>query len=122
MLGWDLSRVDLRSPGASTVVGVINYGAAGTSNSALVAISDYIGCGSGGILGSSISTTCGTSCPSISTPGRLKFPSISIYGISTSFSSDSAPTPGISTFPMRRPCLSVKVNCFSWSLPNLLMQ
>ena len=111
MLGLNLTRVDLRSPGASTVVGVKTSGATGTSNAASVAVYESIRCGYDGMLGSSILTTCGESCPSASTPGRSKFPSSSISGSSTSSSSDSAPTPGIYTYIMRRPFMSVKVDC-----------
>ena len=40
MLGLNLTRVDLRSPGASTVAGVKTSGATGTSNAASVAVYD----------------------------------------------------------------------------------
>ena len=112
--------MDLRISGSSTVSSVMtgagDFGAAGTSNADSEAVSDSIGCGYDGTPVSSISTTCGASCPSSSTPGSSTLPSGSIYGSSTSLAhgyspSDSEPTPGIYTYPMRRPYLSVKVNC-----------
>ena len=97
-------------------------GAVGTSNSYLVAVSNFIDYGSCGMPGSSISTTCGSSSLSVSTTGRSTVPSISISGSSTYYSSDSASTPGIYTYPMRRPSLSVKVKCLFSSPPNTLTQ
>ena len=111
--------MDLRSPGASIVASVMTYGEAGTSNASLVAVSDSIVCESGVIPGSSISKTSRASFPSPSTPGRSIFHSISIHGSSTSSSSDLVPTPGIYTYPIISPCLSMKVNWLGWSLPNL---
>ena len=102
--------MDLRSPGSSIVARVMTSCKAGTSNADSVVISDYIGCGSGGILGSSILTTRGASCSPASTPWSSTFSSRSISGRLTSSSYDSSPTPGISTYPMIRSCLSVKVN------------
>ena len=107
----------------------------GTSGSAGTYIA--IRLGSCGISGSSISTMFGgTSCPSISTTGRSTFTSGSISGISISSfsssasnpenyifpSSESEPTPGFSTSPMRHPCLYIKVRSLYWSLPNVFMR
>ena len=120
MIGWYLTRVNIWIPGDSTVDGVMTSGAAGTSNDSSVAVSDYIGCESDGMSGSSISTTCGDSCHFFSTPEGSKFPSIFSYGIPASSSSDSSPTPGIYTSPMIRPCMSVEVNFLGWIPPNVL--
>ena len=67
--------MDLRSPVAYTITSVMDSGVPGTSNAALVAVSDSTWCGSGGILGLSMSTTCGAACPSTSTPGISTFTS-----------------------------------------------
>ena len=80
MLGWELTCVYLQIPGSSNVAGVMTSGSAGISNAAPLAVFDYIGCGYGEMLVSSISTTCGESLPFASTPGNLTFPSTSISG------------------------------------------
>ena len=51
MLGWYLTRVDLRRPVSSNIAVVMTSGEAGTSNAASVAFPGYIGCGSGVITG-----------------------------------------------------------------------
>ena len=110
---------------AETCVGP--YSSAGTSNT--------IRLGYCGGLGSLISTTYGvSSCHFINTHGISKFTSGSISDIfisystssayttvnSTSPSSELAPTPGVSTFPMRQTCLSLKVRSLGWLLPNVM--
>ena len=123
--------MDLRIPGASNVSGAMTgagaSGISGTSNAASSDVYEPIGCGYGGMLGLSISTTCGANLPSVSTPGSSIFPYGSIYGSSNSLDHrssyyDSAPPPGISTSLMRRPCLSVEVQCLGCLLTNILMR
>ena len=108
------------NPGASTVSGVITSSSSGISNAASVAFFYSFGCGSGGFLVSTITTTCGFSCPSVSTPGISTFISRSISGILTYSFSDSATTTGIYTTPMIWPCIYVKFKCLCWWTSNTL--
>ena len=79
-----------------------------------------IGCGSGVMSGSTISTICWEYCPSTSTPGSSTFSFSPISCVSASSFSESTPTPGIYTSPMRQTCLYVKVNCLGWYPTNVL--
>ena len=89
MSGWDLILVDLRRPSVDVVETCADPSGSRVTYSHVYGI---IRIGSYGMLVSSISTT------SASNPRK-----------STSPSSELEPTPGVSTSPVIRPCLSVNV-------------